>query len=409
MKVLFVHNYYQAHGGEDRSVDEEAALLRDAGHEVFFYAVSDASIPTRNIVDVTSRAFWNPRVYRDVRRLVAERRPDVVHLTNTFPLISPAACHAAKAEGAAVVQALHNYRLLCPSHCFVRDGRICEECLGKRFAWPAIRYGCYRGSRAASAVVAAVRGVHDLLRTWRKTVDLFATPSEFASRKFVEGGFSPTRLRVIRTFVDPDPGAGQGDGGFAVFVGRLASEKGLGTLLDAWNQHGLSIPLRIIGDGPLADLARRGARENARVEWLGERPWRETLSIIGRATCLIVPSVGYETFGRTIIEGFAVGTPVIASRLGPSLDLIDDGRTGWFFTAGDAADLADRVRTLCSDPELQRRTRVAARAQYEAQHTRHGAIENLLAIYHEAQRLARTPHSSSPLEETADARRPSRV
>lgn len=400
MKVLFVHNYYQSRGGEDRSVDEEAALLRDAGHEVFFYAVSNTSIPTRSMVQVTSRAFWNPRVYRDVRRLVAQRRPDVVHLTNTFPLISPAACHAAKAEGVPVVQALHNYRLLCPSHCFERDGRICEECLGKRFAWPAIRHGCYRGSRAASAVVSGIHGLHDLLRTWDKTVDLFATPSEFASRKFVEGGFSPTRLRVIPTFVDPDPGVGSGDGGFAVFVGRLAPEKGLNTVLKAWQQQGLSIPLRIIGDGPLADLAQRGARENAHVEWLGERRWRDTLSIIGRATCLIMPSVGYETFGRTIIEGFAVGTPVIASRLGPSIDLIDDQRTGWLFTAGDAADLADRVRTVCSDPELQRRTRVAARAQYEAHYSRDGALENLVAIYREAQRLARGQHSPLPLAHT---------
>jgi glycosyltransferase involved in cell wall biosynthesis len=382
MKILLCHNYYQQPGGEDESFAAEGRLLEARGHAVVRFTRHNDAIDGMGRWEVARRTFWSRETYSELRGLIRQERPDLMHCTNTFPLISPAAYDAARDEGVPVVQALRNYRLLCPNALFLRDGRACEDCLGKAVAWPGVLHGCYRESRAASAVVAGMAAAHRAMGTWARSVALYFTPSEFARQKYVEGGFPADRVAVKPNFVDPDPGPGTGRGGYAIFVGRLSPEKGVDTLLSAWSRPGAGLPpLKVVGDGPLAERVKEAARQGVAVEWLGRRSQPEVLSLIGEAACLVMPSVWYETFGRTIIEAFARGTPVIASRMGAMAELVADGRTGLHFEPGDAADLAARVRQLVSDPEALETTRRAARDKYEQSYTAEVNYRLLTGLY----------------------------
>ena len=292
-----------------------------------------------------------------------------MHFHNTFPLISPSAYSAARAEGAAVVQTLHNFRLLCPGANLFRDGKACEDCIGKRMPWPGIVHKCYRENRAASAGVATLITVHHAMGTWRNAVDVYLAPTEFARGKFAAGGLPVEKLVVKPNFVDPDPGVGTGDGGYAIYVARLSHEKGLETLLAAWEKLGGSVPLKIIGDGPLENLVTAAQQRTANIEWLGRRPLAEVYDAIGHAALLVFPSRCYETFGRVAVEAYAKGTPVIASRHGAPGDIVREGATGALFEPGNADALADGVRRMLADPRALAAMRDGARREYEAKYT----------------------------------------
>src|SRR5581483_9761958 len=193
-----------------------------------------------------ARTVWSRPAYRVLRELLRAHRPAVAHFHNTFPLISPAAYYACRAERVPVVQTLHNFRLLCPNALFFRDGRVCEDCLGKAVPWPGVAHKCYRGSRSASAAVCTMLTVHRALGTWHTAVDRFIALTDASRRKFVAGGLPADKIAVKANFVDPDPGPGTGAGGYGVFVGRLSAEKGVGTLLKAWQQLGRDVPLKIV-------------------------------------------------------------------------------------------------------------------------------------------------------------------
>jgi len=397
MKILLCHNYYQQPGGEDQVFADEASLLQSHGHEVMRFTLHNDAIDGMSRWSLARRTLWNRQSYHQLRQLMRQERPDVMHCTNTFPLISPAAYYAARAEGVAVVQSLHNYRLLCPNAQFHRDGRVCRDCMGRRLPWPGVLRGCYRNDRAASAVVAAMLGVHRALKTWTRTVDVYIALTEFSRRTFVEGGLPAERIVVKPNFVHPDPGPGSGDGQYAVFVGRLAPEKGVNTLLAAWSRLSPPIRLKIVGDGPAANAVRQAASADPRIQWLGFRPLDEVCSILGEAACLVMPSTWYETFGRTMIEAFAKGTPVIASRLGAMAELVDDGRTGLHFEPQNADDLASKVERLLADPAEAARMRGEARLQYERKYTAEANYRMLMAIYEQAcgrpaQRVLQSPN-----------------
>jgi glycosyltransferase involved in cell wall biosynthesis len=192
------------------------------------------------------------------------------------------------------------------------------------------------------------------------------------------------RIAVKPNFVAPDPGVGTGQGNYALFVGRLAPEKGLETLLAAWTRLPEPVALKIIGDGPLAEQVKTAVAQNCHIEWLGRRPMAEVLAIMGEAACLVMPSIVYETFGRTIIEAFAKGTPVITSRLGAMAELVEDERTGWLFEPGNADDLAAKVRRLFAHAQERARMRQAARAEFEGKYTAEPNYHTLLTIYEQA-------------------------
>ncbi len=379
-----VHNYYRQRGGEDESTEMEIRLLRARGHEVLEYTEDNQRIGEMNSIELANRTVWSWEAYRQLRSLIRAERPSVIHVQNFFPLISPAAYYAARREGVAVVQSLRNYRLMCANALLFREGRVCEECLGLSVPWPGVRYGCYRGSRAASAVVAGMLTAHNLLRTWSRLVDVYVALSAFARLKLIQGRLPGERIVVKPNFVEPDPGVGTGDGGYALFVGRLTPEKGIESLVAAWERMGGIMPLKVVGEGPMAEFVAAACARVSGLEWFGSQSVAETHRLLARAACLIVPSAWYEPFGRVVVEAFACGTPVLAARSGALTDLVEHGRTGLHFTPGEPDDIASKARWAASHPDALRRMGLAARQDFEARYSADRNYDQLLAIYQTA-------------------------
>jgi glycosyltransferase involved in cell wall biosynthesis len=384
MKVLAVHNRYQQPGGEDQVFLAETALLESYGHRVVRYSTHNDRVAEMNRLALAGNTLWNSSTYRELRALIRQERPHVAHFHNTFPLVSPAGYYAAKAEGVPVVQTLHNYRLLCPNALFFRDGRVCEDCMGKVIPWPGVVHKCYRGSRAASGLVTAMLTTHRVLRTWTEMVDAYVALTEFARRKFVEGGLPAEKMVVKPNFVYPDPGPGEGRGGYALFVGRLSPEKGVGTLLAAWERLDRQVPLKVVGDGPLREQVVEAPDRHPCVEYLGYRPAEEVHALMKEASMLVFPSEWYETFGRVAAEAFATATPVIAADIGAIAELVEHGHTGLRFRPGDPEDLAAQVGWFLSHPEEHARMRREARAEFEAKYTAERNHQMMMEIYESA-------------------------
>ena len=381
-RVLLVHNYYQQPGGEDQIFAAESSMLEKHGCQVFHYTVHNDRIKGVNPLTLAGKTIWNKTINCELRENIRKIRPDLVHFHNTFPLISPAAYYAVKAEGIPVVQTLNNYRLLCPNAQFFRDGHVCENCIGRFVPWSGIWHACYRGSMAATGVTAGMLTVHQVMRTYIRMVDMYiAAMTDFARQKFIQGGFPPEKIAVKPNFVDPDPGNGDGRGGYALFVGRLSQEKGISTLLAAWETICGKIPLKIVGDGPLASLVGEASRRIFGVEWLGHQPRQFVLDIMKDAAALIFPSIWYEGFPVTIVEAYSVGLPVIASNLGAMSSIIEDRRTGLHFRPGDPDDLAAKVCWIMSHPAELALMRQEARGEYEAKYTAERNYNMLMEIY----------------------------
>jgi glycosyltransferase involved in cell wall biosynthesis len=384
MKVLAVHNRYQQPGGEDQVFLAETALLESYSHRVVRYTTHNDRVAEMNHVALAVNTLWNSSIYQELRTLIRQEQPDVAHFHNTFPLVSPAGYYAAKAEGVPVVQTLHNYRLLCPNALFFRDGGVCEDCMGKAITWPGVVHKCYRGSRAASALVTAMLTTHRALRTWTEMVDVYVALTEFARRKFIEGGLPAGKIIVKPNFVYPDPGPGEGCGGYALYLGRLSPEKGVGTLLAAWEHLDRRIPLKVVGDGPLREQAVEAANRYPCVEYLGYRPAEEVHVLLKEASMLVFPSEWYEGFSRVVAESFATATPIIAADLGMAAELVEHGHTGLRFRPGDPEDLAVQVGRFFSHPEEHTRMRREVRAEYEAKYSAQSNYQMLLGIYESA-------------------------
>ncbi|MFK7603681.1 glycosyltransferase family 4 protein [Deinococcus sp. SM5_A1] len=380
MKILVVHNFYQQAGGEDVVFRAETALLRRHGHDVQTFAVSNDLIEQTPRLQVAAQTVWNARMARKVTALVREYGSQIVHFHNTFPLLSPAVYGGARAGGAAVVQTLHNFRLLCANALLLRDGQICEDCLGK-LPLAAVQHSCYRGSRSASAVVAAMQTVHRAAGTYRTDVDAYIALTEFARDKFIAGGLPPERIAVKPNFLEEHPSPGTGDGGYALFVGRLSPEKGIETLLQAWAELGATIPLRIVGDGPLASQVAESARSLPGVGWLGRLDRAGVMKQMCGAALLVVPSICYEGGPLTMFEAWSVGLPVVGSDLGSMSTAIRSGENGLLFQAGNAGGLAAQVRWLWEHPEDRQRMRDGALRIFQDTYSPQRNYEQLIDIY----------------------------
>ena len=385
MNITILHNIYRQAGGEDAVVAAEAELLRRAGHDVHLELVCNDGI--RSMAD-KARAFV--QAPHDHGRLAwatdlfSRTQPEVVHIHNFFPLLTPAVHEAARLHGAALVQTLHNYRLLCANAMFLRDGLVCEKCLHGSKAW-GIVHRCYRGSAIGSLAVARMQWRAERLRTWHTDVHRFIALSNFARAKFIAGGLPPERLVVKPNFAvaeAPVPGPRNG----ALFVGRLSPEKGVAVLLQAWRAlpH---IPLLIIGDGP--ERARLEAAAPANVRFLGPLPQAEGRQMMGRAQFLIVPSTWYEGFPLVVVEAFSAGLPVLAARIGSLGEIVVDGVNGRHFEPASANSLADTAKEMFSKPELLTRLGESARTTYDANYSPAENLKQLEAIYAAALETAR--------------------
>jgi glycosyltransferase involved in cell wall biosynthesis len=378
LRVLVAHNAYQHRGGEDTVVDAEVALLREHGHEVEVYRQHNDALERMPRAAAAAAAIWSRRSAADVEALCARFAPDVIHVHNTFPLISPSLYWSAARQRVPVVQTLHNFRLLCPQAIFLRNGRICEDCIGK-LPWRAVTRKCYRESALQSAVVTGMLATHRALGTYRERVTRYIALNTFARDKYVEGGLPAARMRIKPNFVaSPDAPRWEGRHG-GLYVGRLSSEKGLDVLANAVKRLD-DAAVEVIGGGPLEALACEAFGDR----YLGYRPLDEIMRRMGSAQFLVLPSICYENSPRTIVEAFSCGLPVIASRLGALADIVRDGVTGLLFVPGDATDLAARIAWARSHPQEMLRMGRAARAEYEARYTPQRNYEMLVEIYEDA-------------------------
>jgi glycosyltransferase involved in cell wall biosynthesis len=382
MRVLILHSRYRSGhaSGENSVVDDEARLLASGGHHVSLLAVSPTAVSGAGVVGTAAGAVWSPRAVARVSRKIRETGAEIVHCHNLFPTLSPAVLRASAERGAAPVMTLHNYRLMCLPSTFLRDGRVCEDCMG-RPPWPGVLHHCYRGSMPGSAALAASLSTHRMFRTFDR-VALYLPVSEFVRRKYIEGGFAPDRLRTKSNFTWPAPRrAGAGD--HFLFLGRLSSEKGLQTLLEGWSRT--SARLLVVGDGPDADRLRSDAPDN--VEFVGSVPRGEVEGYVRGARAVLLPSRWYEAQPRVVLEAYASGVAVLASRIGALPELVADDTSGLLVPPDDALAWIRAVERLRDDAESVRLGEGAYRLWRERYSPDRG-LENLEMAY----RLARSAY-----------------
>jgi glycosyltransferase involved in cell wall biosynthesis len=385
MKVLIAHNRYQQPGGEDTVFEREASLLAASGHHVRKLLISNDVIASKKLKLLTAlRTVENPVGIAAMSRALEEFKPDLVHIHNFFPLFSPAVYKVCRHAGSAVVQTLHNYRTICAGALLLRNGRVCQLCVNGSPVWGLV-HRCYRGSVVGSAAVSRMIAVHRKRRTWSTDVDRFIALSEFGRRIFIEAGFPEDRVEVKSNFIeDPgDPPDGEREG--VLFVGRLAQEKGVKYLVEASARY--RFPLRVAGDGP--DLAMLQSLAHSNVNFLGRLSPEAILTEMRRASVLAIPSLWYEGFPMVILEAFASGTPVIASRLGSLAEIIENGVTGFHVSPGEVENLGECIQRLLSDTDLARGLGRTARQTFINRYTPQSNLRQLESIYQRAMEIRR--------------------
>jgi glycosyltransferase involved in cell wall biosynthesis len=382
VKITLFHNRYKQRGGEDTTFDQECALLASRGNTVLPIVVTNEAIKAG--IGTALRATWSQESYRTALEHLKVFRPDVLHVHNFFPRLSPAIYYAASSLGIPVVQTIQNYRLLCLNGKLHRSGRSCNLCVGSPIPWQGVRYSCYRGSMGGSAAIATMLATHRALRTWQTRVTRYIALTRFARELLIRGGLPADRIVIKPNCLSLDPGIGTGEGGFALFVGRLVETKGVITLLKAW--EGVDFPLVIAGDGPLRQ-ALQTSQPN--VTWVGEIPHSETIRMMQRARFLVFPSEWLEGFPLVLAEALAVGLPVLAARIGAAAEIVLPGKSGLHFEPGDPESLRNGARQLLADDVLRGDLSRGARARYLSEYTPDRNYERLMLIYNDAIRQQR--------------------
>ena len=379
MRVLVVHNRYQQAGGEDAVVTAETDLLRARGHAVRLYERHNSEVETLGKVALASQTIWSQRTVQDLKREFRDYKPDIIHVHNTFPLVSPSVYWVAGRGGVPVVQTIHNFRLLCLQAMFLRNGRVCEDCLG-RSLWRGVVRRCYRQKYRASAVVGLSLQSHRLARTFQYKVSRYIALNEFCRDKLVAGGLPAERIKVKPNFVPPIPFGTGSRTGHPLFVGRLSDEKGVELIMRVLHRLPAGTTIDIVGAGPLQSClsGEPGLR------MLGAQSPECVFDLMRNAPFLIMPSIWYENMPRTLVEAYACGTPVIASRLGALAELVQDGVTGLLFTADSENDLARKINWAMVHTEEMHRMGRAARSVYEERYTPESNYKVLMDIYREA-------------------------
>ncbi|MEM7245688.1 MAG: glycosyltransferase [Acidobacteriota bacterium] len=383
MRIALFHNVYSHLGGEERVVDFQEKTFTDAGHVVERYEVRNEEVFSGSRLNTLAAAWhapWNPSSHRAVGRFVEAFRPDLAHVHNWFPLLSPSLHDAVKGRGVPIVQSLHNYRLGCASAVLRRRGENCTACLdGSRLR--GVLSGCYRGSRVASFAWYRV-----MQRAWKsgvltERIDAYLAPSHTVADLHAKMGLPYERLHVIPHACE-DPRTEIGDvkrQGGGVFVGRLTPEKGLTLLLEAWRD--LPSPLQVVGSGPAEDELRAAAASSTSIQAHGWMHRTQVLETIAGADFLVFPSTWPEPFGQVLIEAMALGRPVIASRLGAPTEIIDEGETGLLVDPEDPAALTVACRRLLDDPALCRRMGERARQAYEERHAPGAYLDSMESLH----------------------------
>ncbi|MFI1002634.1 glycosyltransferase [Streptomyces galbus] len=390
MHVLVVHNRYGSAqpSGENKVVDQEVALLREGGHRVGVFERRSDDIAARSLpgkVAVPLLVPWNPGVRTELAARLRAERPDVVHVHNVFPLLSPAVLAACADAGVPAVATLHNYTQVCPPGTLQRQGRPCAECVGGT-PLPAVRHGCYRGSRLATVPLAVSLSANR--RRWWSGVERFLCISAAQRDVLVRAGMPAERLAVKHNFV-PDPGTVRtGPGEHLLYLGRLAEAKGVRLLMAAWDaltaDGGVGVPLVIAGTGPLEPEVTAWAAGRDDVRYVGLYDTAQCREAVARSVAVVAPSTWLEAFGLVVVEAMAAGVPTVAAGHGAFVELVEDGATGLLHRPGDAASLASCLRRITAAPDGGREMGRAARRRYEQDFSPAVGLERLLEEYRTA-------------------------
>lgn len=391
MRVLLAHNFYgsAAPSGENQVFEIERALLQSRGHEVAEFTRDSDEIRSQGAwgaIKGAAATAWNPWSAKAVRQTVVHFKPDIVHVHNTFPLISPSVFHALAVTGVARVLTLHNYRLFCPAAIPMRDGKVCTDCLDQHSVLPALQHGCYRKSRLATVPLALNVALHRNLGTWTNQVDAFITLSDFQRQRLVAAGLPSGRVHVKPNFYPGNPVVvpWAQRKPYIVFAGRLTAEKGVATLMQAWQMWGQDAPeLRVLGDGDLRGELSKMAT-GLPIRFLGQVNAFEAQQHIASASLLVLPSECFEGFPMVVREAFAFGTPVAVSNLGPLPSIVQHGKSGVVFEAANPAMLLKALHRVWSTPGLLAALGTGARATFEAHYTEESNYQTMMSVYHKA-------------------------
>ncbi|GAB3203156.1 glycosyltransferase involved in cell wall biosynthesis [Pontibacter aydingkolensis] len=385
MRILIIHNHYKEAGGEDTVFFAEANLLEEHGHEVRRLTFSNSEVKSiKQKIEAAFGVIYNRKSAEIIENELNAFRPDVVHVHNFFPLVSPAVFYICHKYKVPVVMTLHNYRLICPSALLHYDGKVQLGNVHKIFPLEAIRKKVYRNSAFQTASIVLATGLHKMLGTWRKKVAKFIVLTPGAADLFLN---SSLNLKPEQVVVKPNFSEEMGIGtenreDYYLYIGRLTPEKGIETLLKAQQLHPFN--LKIVGDGPLRSIVEQQAIKQPGVEYLGFRKREEAMQLLKKAKALIFPSEWMETFGMTIIEAFATGTPVIASKIGGAAHLVQHKYNGLHYTPQQAEELAEQVEALEQNPVLADELGKNARATYEQHFTPEANYNLIIQIYQSA-------------------------
>lgn len=390
MRILIVHDRYQQSGGEQAAVEAQVALLRERGHEVVLYARDNAEVERYSVRQQAAffpAAVFSRRTYQDIRSLAARNCPDVAHIHNVFPLISPSVYRALQDDQIPTVQTVHNYRFLCPNGLFYTHGQICERCKNGN-TLHAVRLRCYRQSYVLSALYALTITTHRRWGTF-EAIDRFIALTEFAAQKLAEGKFTTReKISVLGNFLPdplPAPNLVEKREPYVVYLGRLSVEKGVQVLIEALARLP-DLNLKILGIGPLAASLQSLVRESEsnNIEFLGhvdgEAKWR----VIRNAIAVVIPSVCYENLPFVALESMATATPVVVSNLGSLPYVIDDRQSGLLFKPGDSHDLQQKLAWLVDHPQEAAALGRYGRQIVESRYSAEAHYRQLMAIYAKA-------------------------
>jgi glycosyltransferase involved in cell wall biosynthesis len=395
LKILLAHNFYgsAAPSGENSVYLAEKELLKSHEHSIIEFSRHSDEIRDRGFLGKLQGGLvtpWNPFTAKKIRQLLKTEKPDILHVHNTFPLLSPSIFHAVKEFPTATVLTLHNYRIFCAAAIPMRNSNICTECLEKQSIFPALKYGCYRESRLNTLPLTIMIGLHRRLGTWSRLIDAFIALTEFQKDKMVKAGL-PAEVVHVKPHFYPDPPLPlpwREREEKIVFIGRMGKEKGVHILIEAWRLWGESAPkLEMIGEGPEWRRIREsvhGTKVEDKITFLGQLPFSKGQELLAKAKLLVLPSLCFEGFPMVIREAFALGVPVAASRIGAIPFIIKEGINGVMFKPGDSTDLLKMVKPLWENSVKLSVMAEAARKEFEEKYTADTNYDILMEIYREA-------------------------
>lgn len=380
MRILFIHNYYKQAGGEDQVVAKEVNLLKERGHEVSLLAFHNDQLASG--WKIIPSFFYNKTSYQQTLSHLQHFRPEVVHVHNFFYQASISIFEAIKKMKIPIVLTLHNYRMVCANALLMREDKPCELCLQKTFPIEGIRHKCFQDSYVKTALLTSMTAWNKWNKRLEKLVDKVIVLTEFAKQKILTSSlqFSPDQLVVKPNSVDDSPvltaAARQH---YYVFVGRLSKEKGIETIMQAASQS--TVPIMIIGDGPLKGLVEERANKHAHLQCLGKQPHSQVMQYIQESYGLILPSTCYEGLPTTVLEAFAAGTPVIASDLDNLNTIITNHQNGLSFRTGDGTHLKECLLSLDQTPKKRAELGRQARLTYKQYYTHEQNYQQLFQLY----------------------------